>query len=86
MHTDIQAAIVELKRQCPEVKRVVLAGLCDGASAALIASTELNGVDELALINPWVHTSDLEAALDWQIITYRGLKAAISGKSLYADK
>ena len=61
LHTDIQAAIAELKRNCPEVKRIVLAGLCDGASAALIASAELSGVDELVLINPWVHTSDLEA-------------------------
>ena len=61
LHEDIRAAIAELKRACPALERIVIGGLCDGASAALIAAEKLSGVDELVLINPWVHTSDLEA-------------------------
>jgi len=70
LHEDIAAAVAALRRQCPSVNRLVLGGLCDGASASLISAGQVAGVDELALINPWVHTSDLEART--RLLNYYG--------------
>jgi exosortase A-associated hydrolase 1 len=57
-HDDIAAAVTALLAQCPGVRRVVLWGLCDGASAALLylqrtADPRIAGV---ALLNPWVRS------------------------------
>ena len=56
---DIQRALAELLRECPQVQRVVLWGLCDGASAALLylqrgGDPRIVGV---CLLNPWVRTA-----------------------------
>jgi exosortase A-associated hydrolase 1 len=59
--SDIASAVRELMRRVPSVRKVVLWGLCDGASAALIA---LRSVPELAgviALNPWVRS---ETSLD----------------------
>lgn len=55
---DIAAAINELQRQAPQVRRVVLWGLCDGASAALLYLQRRGDarVAGLALVNPWVRS------------------------------
>ena len=55
---DIAAAVDTLCAQQPQVRRVVLWGLCDGASAALLylhesADTRDQG---LVLLNPWVRS------------------------------
>ena len=55
---DIQAAIDAFARACPQVKRVVLWGLCDAASAILLAlhvkpDERVCGV---VLLNPWVRS------------------------------
>jgi exosortase A-associated hydrolase 1/exosortase A-associated hydrolase 2 len=54
----IQAAIGALQRACPGVERVVLWGLCDGASASLLytQATADPRVAGLALLNPWVRS------------------------------
>ena len=55
---DIAAALDALQRELPSVRRAVLWGLCDGASAALLylhENTDLR-VAGLALANPWVRT------------------------------
>lgn len=53
---DVAAAIDALQGAMPEVRRVVLWGLCDGAAAALIYLDDAGDprVAGLALINPWV--------------------------------
>jgi exosortase A-associated hydrolase 1 len=55
---DIAAGIAALQTACPSVKRIVLWGLCDAASSALIYSG--TAVDPriagLALLNPWVRS------------------------------
>jgi uncharacterized protein len=58
LHDDIAAAIGELLRLRPEVKRVVLWGLCDGASASLLylQRTHDPRVGGLVLLNPWVRS------------------------------
>jgi len=57
-HEDIAAAIAELMRLRPEVSRVVLWGLCDGASASLlyVNRTRDARVSGLVLLNPWVRS------------------------------
>ena len=62
---DIAAAINALQATAPSVRRVVLWGLCDGASAALLYLDE-RGPDPrvagLCLLNPWVRTEATEAS------------------------
>jgi exosortase A-associated hydrolase 1 len=55
---DIAAAIAALQGAVPEACRVVLWGLCDGASAALLYLHERPDprVAGLALLNPWVRS------------------------------
>jgi uncharacterized protein len=55
---DIGAAIAALRRRQPQVTRVVLWGLCDGASAALLYLDERPDpqVQGLVLVNPWVRS------------------------------
>jgi len=55
---DIAAAIDALQEQCPAVRRVVLWGLCDAASAALLYCDETQDqrIAGLCLLNPWVRS------------------------------
>ena len=55
---DIDAAIDALMEWAPQLKRVVLWGLCDGASASLLYlhSTRDPRVAGLCLLNPWVRS------------------------------
>ena len=55
---DISAAIDVLQQRLPAVKQVVLWGLCDGASAALLYCHETRDarVSGLCLLNPWVRS------------------------------
>jgi exosortase A-associated hydrolase 1 len=54
----IAAAISAFQAACPGVQRVVLWGLCDGASASLlyVEATADPRVAGLALLNPWVRS------------------------------
>lgn len=55
---DISAAIDALQVACPEVERVVLWGLCDGATASVLycGATQDVRVAGLCLLNPWVRS------------------------------
>ena len=58
INPDIEAAIDALQRHEPGVRQLVLWGLCDGASAALLylhdrADPRISG---LCLVNPWVRS------------------------------
>ena len=57
---DIGAAIDVLLARQPELSRVVLCGLCDGASAALLYLQQHPDprVAGLMLLNPWVRSDD----------------------------
>lgn len=56
---DIAAAMDALQQHAPAVRRVVLWGLCDAASAALLycAQTRDARVQGLCLVNPWVRSA-----------------------------
>ncbi len=58
---DIRAAIDQLFERCPGLNRVVMWGLCDGASASLIYAHQDPRVAALILLNPWVHHVRSEA-------------------------
>ncbi|HPF26336.1 MAG TPA: hydrolase 1, exosortase A system-associated [Steroidobacteraceae bacterium] len=51
---DVRAAIDCLMSHCPQVQSVILWGLCDGASAALLYAARDERVGGLVLINPWI--------------------------------
>ncbi|MBB2486234.1 hydrolase 1, exosortase A system-associated [Mitsuaria sp. WAJ17] len=54
---EIDAAIAALQQACPTVDRVLLWGLCDGASAALLHARRGDArVAGLLLANPWVRS------------------------------
>jgi exosortase A-associated hydrolase 1 len=57
---DIAAAIAAIKGELPQLRRIVLLGLCDGASAALLFVHRRRdcAVAGLCLLNPWVRTPD----------------------------
>jgi exosortase A-associated hydrolase 1 len=53
---DIVAAIDAIQANVGSLERVVLWGLCDGATVAALAAASDPRVAGLALFNPWVHT------------------------------
>lgn len=55
---DVTAAVDALVQRAPAVQRVVLWGLCDGASAALLHLHETADVrvQGLCLLNPWIRS------------------------------
>jgi uncharacterized protein len=59
---DVRAAIDAMTRELPDISRIVLFGLCDAASAALLYCTTDARVSGLVLANPWVRTPAGEAA------------------------
>ena len=58
VNNDIAKAIEALAVSAPNVGKVILWGLCDGASAALIYTHQMadSRVAGLALLNPWVRS------------------------------
>lgn len=56
---DIRAAIDSLQEHCPAVRRIVLWGLCDAASAILLSCAETQDprIAGLCLLNPWVRSA-----------------------------
>jgi len=53
---DIAAAVDAMARHAPQIRRFVLWGLCDGASAGLMYAATDRRVAGLVLLNPWVRT------------------------------
>jgi len=58
MGPDIRAAIGTFRERCPEVDRIVLWGLCDAASAAVLYwhATRDPRIAGMVLLNPWVRS------------------------------
>jgi exosortase A-associated hydrolase 1 len=63
MGAEIDAAAAALKRACPQVRKLALWGLCDGASAALVHWQQMRdpGIAGLGLLNPWVRSTATQA-------------------------
>lgn len=78
LDTDIAAAINAMQASCASLRRVVLWGLCDGASAALLYALRCKDarIAGLVLANPWVQSEQAEAraivhAYYWQRLRER---------------
>ena len=54
---DLSAALDVLKAQAPRVNKVLVWGLCDGATATIMSLDSLQEVDGVMLVNPWVSTN-----------------------------
>jgi uncharacterized protein len=69
---DLACAIDALVDACPEVRRVVLWGLCDAASVILLysSSCEDSRIAGLVLVNPWVRSEASHAKA--QLVHYYG--------------
>ncbi len=55
---DIRAAIDIFLQQIPQLEKIVLWGLCDGASAAMMYSHTDPRICSQILLNPWVRTEE----------------------------
>lgn len=61
---DIHAAVHAFRSACPAVQRLVVFGLCDAASAVLMAAERIDGLAGMILANPWVRRAEtLNAAV-----------------------
>lgn len=58
---DIAAALKTFRTQVPGLARIVIWGLCDGASAACLFARADAAVAGLMLLNPWVRTEATRA-------------------------
>jgi exosortase A-associated hydrolase 1 len=58
VESDIRAATACLMRAEPRIERVVLWGLCDAASAALMYAPGMDSVSAVVALNPWVHAGE----------------------------
>lgn len=76
LSADVRAAIDALQREIPAVRRVVLWGLCDGASAALLYLDDTGDqrVQGVCLANPWVR--DATSLARMQVKHYFGQRLA----------
>lgn len=58
---DIDAAVKQFFIEAPAIKNVVILGLCDAASAALMYVPSAENIKGLVLLNPWIRTAAGEA-------------------------
>lgn len=58
---DMSAALEQFSQRIPQLKKVVLWGLCDAASAILQHAHTLPKVKAMVLLNPWVRTEEGQA-------------------------
>lgn len=58
---DLRAAVDALSMHHPQLEKIALWGLCDGASAALMYAPTDPRVSALALANPWARGADTQA-------------------------
>lgn len=61
LDSDIAAAVAAFQEQCPNIRNVVLWGLCDGASAALMYAPQDARISGLVLVNPWLEDDGAKA-------------------------
>lgn len=83
---DIHCAINQLQAEIPQIKEVVIWGLCDAASAALFYAPHDARVTGMVLLNPWVRTQESMARVHLKhyylerILSRRFWHELVSGK------
>lgn len=83
---DIQAAVDVLFEKVKSLKRVVLWGLCDGASAAVAYAGTDKRVNAVVMLNPWIVES--EQSLQIALLRYYWwrLKTPVFWKNLFSGR
>lgn len=74
---DLHAAVEAFRASCPSMQRIVLFGLCDAASAILLAAPRLPRVHALILANPWVRQ---EHSLNRAVVRHYYRQRLLSGE------
>ncbi len=59
---DLHAAVDALRRACPEAAQIVVWGLCDAASAAMMFAVSHGAVAGIVAVNPWARSEASLAA------------------------
>jgi len=72
--SDLATAVQAYLAAAPHVRRIVLLGLCDAASAALMHGAQLPQVAGMVLLNPWVRSEATLARV--QVKHYYGARLA----------
>ena len=83
---DLAAAMDHLQRAIPNIETCTLLGLCDGASAAILAANLDPRIGALVLINPWVDDADGAAAARMQHYYLRRLTQVEFWRKLLAGR
>jgi exosortase A-associated hydrolase 1 len=83
---DITAAIEALRRHAPGVRRVVLWGLCDAASAILLDGVHHPDVCAIVVANPWARTEAGQARTYLKHYYLRRLAAPEFWKKLFSGR
>lgn len=58
---DIMAALDTFRERCPQVQKIILWGLCEGASALLMGPLHHPNTGGAIVVNPWVHSESSHA-------------------------
>lgn len=83
---DIKAATDCLIAQCPEVSNVVIWGLCDAASAALLYAHQDSRISGLILLNPWLRNDQAMAKTMVKFYYVQRLLSKAFWKKLFSGK
>lgn len=83
---DLAAALQTLRAQVPQVQRVVVWGLCDAATAALMNATALPALAGIVALNPWVRHADTQASTEVKQYYARRLFDAAFWRKLLAGQ
>ena len=81
LDADIRAAVDVLLDRLPDLEKIVLWGLCDGASAILLYAHHDPRVKGAVLLNPWVRTPGGHAKTVIKHTIFGALQTTICGES-----
>lgn len=86
LNDDLRCAMDAFHREVPGLRRVVLWGLCDGASAACLYAPHDRRLAGLVLLNPWAETTAGTAATRLKHYYLRRLVSAEFWRKLLAGR
>jgi len=69
---DLRSAVRAFRQALPQIEEIVILGLCDAASAAMMFGHEMEDVRGMVLINPWSRSQTTHATT--QLKHYYGAK------------
>jgi exosortase A-associated hydrolase 1 len=86
LDSDIRCAIDCLLERVPQLRSVVLWGLCDAASATLMYAANDSRVSGIVILNPWVRNPEAQARAFLRTYYFRRLFDADFWRSLFTGK